>query len=165
MHSATPRAPHAAEREQEILQLLADRGFVAFRDLEEQIDASPATLRRDLERLAGEGRLVRVHGGARKAEEAGTGGDSQASPALRGVPFHENIHRHAAEKRAIGQAAATLCQRGEAIMIDGGSTTLQMCPHLANQIRNHGSIAACRINKGMIIEPEKREMLCNGFKA
>ena len=131
MHSATPRAPHAAEREQEILQLLADRGFVAFRDLEEQIDASPATLRRDLERLAGEGRLVRVHGGARKAEEAGTGGDSQASPALRGVPFHENIHRHAAEKRAIGQAAATLCQRGEAIMIDGGSTTLQMCPHLA----------------------------------
>jgi len=131
MQSATPRAPHAAEREQEILQLLADRGFVTFRDLEEQIDASPATLRRDLERLAGEGRLVRVHGGARQPDDAGTAGESQASLALRGVPFHENIHLHTAEKRAIGQAAASLCQRGEAIMIDGGSTTLQMCPHLA----------------------------------
>jgi len=131
MHGPAPRAPHAAEREQEILQLLADRGFVAFRDLEEQIDASPATLRRDLERLATEGRLVRVHGGARRSESTGGSAESGDSPALRGVPFHENIHLHAVQKRAIGKAAAVLCQRGEAIMIDGGSTTLQMCPHLA----------------------------------
>jgi DeoR family transcriptional regulator, ulaG and ulaABCDEF operon transcriptional repressor len=131
MHGPAPRAPHAAEREQEILQLLADRGFVAFRDLEEQIDASPATLRRDLERLATEGRLVRVHGGARRTEGAVPASEDPVAPALRGVPFHENIHLHTAEKRAIGKAAAALCERGEAIMIDGGSTTLQMCPHLA----------------------------------
>jgi DeoR family ulaG and ulaABCDEF operon transcriptional repressor len=50
---------------------------------------------------------------------------------LSGVPFHENIGRHPLEKSAIGQAAAALCRPGEAVMIDGGSTTLQMCPHLA----------------------------------
>ena len=49
---------------------------------------------------------------------------------LQGVPFHENIALHAAEKAAIGRAAAALCQHGEGVMIDGGSTTLQMCPHL-----------------------------------
>ena len=49
---------------------------------------------------------------------------------LQGVPFHENINRNRAEKEAIGKAAAELCRPGEAIIIDGGSTTLHMCPHL-----------------------------------
>ena len=47
-----------------------------------------------------------------------------------GVPFHENVNRHSREKAAIGRAAARLCEKGSAIMIDGGSTTLQMCRHL-----------------------------------
>lgn len=119
-----PRAPHAEERERAILALLAARGFIAFRDLEREIDASPATLRRDLERLASEGRIVRVHGGAKLAERA------TQTFGLEGVPFHENIARNAAQKQAIGRAAAALCTPGEALMIDGGSTTLQMCPHL-----------------------------------
>jgi len=123
------RIPHAAEREQGILQLLAQRGFIAFHDLEREIGASPATLRRDLERLAREGRLTRVHGGARHSGEPANAG-SAAPTGLQGVPFHENIARHTSEKRAIGRAAAQLCQAGEGIMIDGGSTTLQMCPHL-----------------------------------
>ena len=55
---------HAAEREKAILGLLADQGFISFRDLQKQLAASPATLRRDLERLAGEGVIARVHGGA-----------------------------------------------------------------------------------------------------
>jgi DeoR family transcriptional regulator, ulaG and ulaABCDEF operon transcriptional repressor len=49
---------------------------------------------------------------------------------LTGVPFHENIKRHPNEKAAIGKAAAALCVAGESIIIDGGSTSLQMCPHL-----------------------------------
>ena len=128
VHSA-PRTPHAAEREQGLLQLLTQRGFIAFRDLEREIGASPATLRRDLERLATEGRLVRVHGGATRVGDLATSGTA-APTGLRGVPFHENVERHAAQKRAIGRAAAQRCQAGEGIMIDGGSTTLQMCPHL-----------------------------------
>jgi len=121
------RARHATEREHAILSLIERRGFVAFRELEREIDASPATLRRDLERLAAEGRLTRVHGGAKQALERGPGA---GPPGLQGVPFHENIRRHPAEKRAIGRAAARLCTPGEAVMIDGGSTTLEMCPHL-----------------------------------
>lgn len=114
---------HASERERAILDLLAQRGFIAFRELEKQFDASPATLRRDLEKLAGEGLVIRVHGGARLAQERPHGG-------LSGVPFHENIGRNRAEKEAIGKAAAALCAPGQGVMIDGGSTTLQMCPHL-----------------------------------
>lgn len=117
---------HAAERERMILGLLEGRGFIAFRELERQVAASPATIRRDLDRLANSGLVQRVHGGAKLAQPSDGGGPSS----LAGVPFHENIARNRAQKEAIGRAAATLCAPGEAVMIDGGSTTLQMCPHL-----------------------------------
>jgi DeoR family ulaG and ulaABCDEF operon transcriptional repressor len=119
---------HAAEREKTILDLLEIRGFISFRELEERIDASPATLRRDLERLDSEGRLHRVRGGAR--QQASTAEGEGGRWHLSGMPFHENVHLYPAQKAAIGRAAAALCERGSAIMIDGGSTTLQMCRHL-----------------------------------
>jgi DeoR family ulaG and ulaABCDEF operon transcriptional repressor len=115
---------HAEDRERMILTMLKDRGFVSFRELDKRLAASPATLRRDLERLSTEGRVVRVHGGV-KIRESGSSG-------LTGVPFHENVKKNSAAKAAIGKAAAELCVAGESIIIDGGSTTLQMCPHLAD---------------------------------
>src|SRR5689334_494913 len=121
---------HAAEREKAILDLLQKRGFIAFRELEKRLEASPATLRRDLERMANEGTIDRVRGGA-KLSAARTGAAQPAAPtSLSGVPFHENISRHRAQKEAIGRAAAQLCRASKAVMIDGGSTTLQMCRHL-----------------------------------
>lgn len=119
---------HAAEREQLILRMMQERGFIGFKELDQRVDASPATLRRDLDRLESEGHIVRVRGGARLA------GDTTAfepeGEHLSGVPFHENIGRQPRQKAAIGRAAAQLCRPGEAVIIDGGSTTLQMCPHL-----------------------------------
>lgn len=117
---------HATEREAAILSMLEERGFISFRDLESRMDASPATLRRDLDRLANDGLIERVHGGAKTAR----GREGSVSAHLSGSPFHENVEKQKSEKRAIGRAAAKLCVAGEAIMIDGGSTTLQMCPHL-----------------------------------
>jgi DeoR family transcriptional regulator, ulaG and ulaABCDEF operon transcriptional repressor len=123
---------HVNEREALILNLLAERGFVSFRDLEKRISGSPATIRRDLERLAQENRLTRVRGGIKANGTTPVQPNALASALhLAGVPFHENIARHAHEKQAIGKAAAALCTPGEGVMIDGGSTTLQMCPHLA----------------------------------
>jgi DeoR family transcriptional regulator, ulaG and ulaABCDEF operon transcriptional repressor len=113
---------HAEDRERTILAMIEKRGFVSFRELDKRLIASPATVRRDLERLALAGRIVRVHGGAKMPDAVDTG--------LTGVPFHENIKKNAAAKAAIGRAAARLCTAGESIIIDGGSTTLQMCPHL-----------------------------------
>ena len=124
---------HAAEREDLILHLLSGSGFISFRELEKRIDASPATIRRDLERMAGEGRIERVRGGARRTD-GGSGPPPRLGGAplhLSGTPFDQNVNLNRPQKQAIGRAAAALCRSGEAVMIDGGSTTLQMCPHIA----------------------------------
>jgi DeoR family ulaG and ulaABCDEF operon transcriptional repressor len=72
------------------------------------------------------GHIVRVHGGAKIAERSGGNQPRQ----LAGTPFDQSITQNLAAKRVIGRAAAELCDPGEGIMLDGGSTTLQMCPHL-----------------------------------
>jgi len=117
---------HAAQRDVEITRLLQSEGFVSFRYLCERLDASSATIRRDLERLDTEGRIERVRGGARLKG----GADGVEPERLVGAPFEQNRVRHAAQKAAIGRAAAALCGPGEAIILDGGTTTFQMCGHL-----------------------------------
>ena len=122
------RAMHSQERERLILEALSPSGFVTYRELEARIDASPATIRRDLTRLEGAGRIQRVHGGAKLPEDAASG-----PPGLLGTPFSQAITLNLPAKQAIGRAAAQMCAPGEGIMIDGGTTTLQMCEHLAGK--------------------------------
>jgi DeoR family ulaG and ulaABCDEF operon transcriptional repressor len=124
---------HSAEREKVILDCLREQGFISLRDLWGRVVASRATIRRDLMRLTETGLVTRVHGGAKLVASAKNSGlhAENGSSALSGVPFDENINRYRRQKEWIGREAAKLCKPGEAVMIDGGSTTLQMCPHLA----------------------------------
>lgn len=120
---------HSQERENLILEALEPTGFVTYRELEARIAASPATIRRDLTRLEEAGRIERVHGGAKRPD----GNATERQLALSGTPFDKAITQNLPEKIAIGEAAARMCTPGEGVMIDGGSTTLQMCPHLGGK--------------------------------
>jgi DeoR family ulaG and ulaABCDEF operon transcriptional repressor len=120
---------HAALREQLILGAMEPGGFISYRELEEFLPASPATIRRDLTRLEQAGRIVRIHGGARLVDDRTR--EATLNPQLAGTPFDLSITQNLAQKQAIARAAAGLCEPGEGVMIDGGTTTLQMCPHLA----------------------------------
>jgi DeoR family transcriptional regulator, ulaG and ulaABCDEF operon transcriptional repressor len=114
---------HATERERVILAALEPTGFVSYRMLEQVVGASPASIRRDLTRLEEAGKLKRVHGGAESPDE-------EAGERLKGTAFAQSITQNLKAKQAIGKAAAALVGPGEGVMIDGGTTTLQMCPHL-----------------------------------
>ena len=145
---------HAAERETLILDAVCRTGFVSYRDLEAQLDASPATIRRDLSRMEGRAQLVRVHGGARAVRRDGP-------PRLVGTPFDQAITQNLAAKQAIGRAAAALCKPGEGVMIDGGTTTLQMCPHLAGlalQVLTN----SLHIVEALLPQPDTRILLPSG---
>ena len=115
---------HAQDRERMIAEVLQAKGFVTYRELDRLLAASPATIRRDLTRMEDEGRIIRVHGGAKLPQ-----GETPVAR-LGGTPFDQSITQHLAAKRAIGARAAGLVQPGEGVMIDGGTTTLQMCQHL-----------------------------------
>lgn len=143
---------HASEREALILEAIAATGFVSYRALEARLGASPATIRRDLARLEAQRRIARVHGGAKLAD---------SPPHLLGVPFDQSITLNLAAKRAIGKAAAALCGPGEGVMIDGGTTTLQMCPHLAGlgcQVLTN----SLHIVNALLPQPDTRILLPSG---
>jgi len=123
---------HATERERLIVEAMRATGFVSYRELEVVLEASPATIRRDLSRLEEGGRIVRVHGGAKLVPPAGQSPDPPR-PQLLGTPFDQSITLNLGAKQAIARAAAQRCTPGEGVMIDGGTTTLQMCPYLAGK--------------------------------
>lgn len=83
--------------------------------LSDHLEVSPETIRRDLFALENEGKLKRVYGGAIKP----TFHNGEAPYTLR-----QTLHPE--EKRAIGQRAAELIQDGSTIVIDVGTTTLEL---------------------------------------
>ncbi len=113
-----------------ILEILDAHGSVSLHELVAQIGASEATLRRDLIKLAQSGRLVQVRGGAvsARAKERLVQRHHLAGPA-----FLANLERETNAKCAIAKAAAALCTDGEAIIINGGSTTF----HMGAFLRDH----------------------------
>lgn len=116
---------HERERWQLILNRLRDRGIVRVSDLAALTGASVATLRRDLAKLEDTGQLRRVHGGA---ESAVSGGSE-----LTATSFGASQTEHADEKRAVAARAADLCEDGESIILNAGSTTWFM----AQCLRGH----------------------------
>ncbi len=113
----------AAERRALILRLLARDGIAPLADIARLSGASDATVRRDLAVMAAEGLADRVHGGA----VARAGGAAVGAPE---VPLEARAGIAAEKKRRIARRAAALCADGDTIMVDGGSTTLQLAPFL-----------------------------------
>ncbi|MHB9130721.1 MAG: DeoR/GlpR family DNA-binding transcription regulator [Armatimonadota bacterium] len=108
------------ERWRDILTILAERGRIRVGHLAERLNVSEATVRRDLEAMQAQGMLQRTHGGAMLPK-----------PTAFEVSFDESQSRALAEKRAIGLRAAALVQEGESLIIESGSTTLEMARYLA----------------------------------
>lgn len=117
---------HETERHTVILSAIQDRPFASVADLCGLTGASEATIRRDIATLHMQKRLRRVRGGA----------EAIAPPqfvGLAGRTFAVNETIRIAEKQAIARAAAELCEDGEPIIINGGTTTFQMVHPLANR--------------------------------
>jgi DeoR/GlpR family transcriptional regulator of sugar metabolism len=124
----------AHERAERIVERLRERGTVSAQELVRMLAVSAPTIRRDLDRLEGEGVLRRVHGGAFLAS-AGTGAGTGAGVGVGEAvaveaPFAEVVDTHAAEKEAVAAAAAALVQPGQVVLLDIGTTTMRIARHL-----------------------------------
>ena len=106
-----------AQRKKLILARLAQDGQVVARELALEWAVSEDTIRRDLRELAASGRVRRVHGGALPASLAD--GD-----------LHVRESVSIAEKVSLGHAGAALIQSGQVVILDGGTTAIQIARHL-----------------------------------
>lgn len=111
-----------AQRKKLILSRLARDGQVIAGDLAVEWEVSEDTIRRDLRELAAAGRLQRVHGGALAASPADGELRVRAAVSVR-------------EKVALGRRGAAMIQPGQVVILDGGTTAIQVARHLAPELK------------------------------
>lgn len=111
-----------AERRERVLELVGKSGFARLAELASGIGVSESTLRRDLDYWEGRKRLKRTHGGAMVV------GDAESLPAL-----EERSATRPLEKRQIAAAAAARIRDGETVLLDGGTTTLELAKLLVGR--------------------------------
>ncbi|MCZ7542931.1 MAG: DeoR/GlpR family DNA-binding transcription regulator [Anaerolineae bacterium] len=128
------------ERLWEITQTLFEKQKVVSRELAREYGLNVATIRLDLAELERRGVAKRVYGGAVLADAGINGG----KVAIAESPFVERLNLNRAEKEAIGKATAALIEDGETVMIDGGSTTYQVCARLGG--RRNLTVISCAIH-------------------
>lgn len=108
------------ERRRNILNLLDENGQVFVHELSELFGVSEVTIRNDLELFESKGLLIRSRGGAMIVENT-VGMDFQLS---------EKDKMNYPEKIRIGKKAAQLVSSGETIILDSGTTTMEIAKHL-----------------------------------
>ena len=111
----------AEERRMQILQILRSEGRAKVNDLVRRFNTSAVTIRSDLNELDQRGLVQRSHGGAVIQDTV-----------FRESPVHERIKSQSKEKQRIGAMAASLVHEGETIILDSGTTALEVARHLKN---------------------------------
>lgn len=101
------------ERQRRIVDMLRG-GSVSVPALASALGASEITIRRDLETLESQGKLLRVYGGALPKERVAYE-----------FSFKEKESLHREQKQAIGRAAAELIEPGAAVFLDTGTTAVE----------------------------------------
>jgi DeoR/GlpR family transcriptional regulator of sugar metabolism len=135
-----PRAPFAQERQQLIARLVQEHGRARVLELSRRFGVSAVTIRKDLQVLETEGRLIRAHGGA----IASAGNRPESS-------FEVRERLRPDSKDRIGELAAGMVIDGESIAFDASTTALAAARHLR---RRGGWVHLTVITNGLRIAQE-----------
>jgi DeoR/GlpR family transcriptional regulator of sugar metabolism len=104
-------------RQAQIVELLLERGFTSVSDLATHFDVTESTIRRSLTQLEARDLVQRTHGGALPVGQVD-------------APFDLKQSLHRPEKEAIGRAMAHRILDGQTVLLDSGSTTLEVARNL-----------------------------------
>lgn len=112
----------AEERKEKIIKNLNKYNRVQVKELSNEFNVSEVTIRRDLGELEEGGYLLRTHGGAVSVSFS-----KSYEPS-----FEDKADKFKEAKREIGYKASQLIKEGDTILIDAGTTTLQIVGKLKN---------------------------------
>ena len=122
------------DRREKILALLSENGKVYVHELSERFKVSEVTIRNDLDQLEKKNHLIRARGGALKIE-------NQVSMDFN---LSEKDKLNSKEKAKIGKIAASLIKDTETVILDSGTTTIEIAKNLSD--KNDVSIVTNAIN-------------------
>lgn len=106
-------------RHRQLLDLLTERKALSTQEIIELLGISPATARRDINKLSEQGRLHKVRNGA-EAISVGF------------IPSNREIKNND-EKQRIAEAASKLCKEGDSVVLTCGSTMSMLGSRLCGQ--------------------------------
>lgn len=119
--------PHnTVERRMRIVQMLSGQDQVFVKDLSEEFGVSEVTIRNDLEQLESKKLLIRARGGAMNINQ---------SISL-DLQLGERHQVNLPEKSRIGKVAANLICSSDTVIIDSGTTTLEIVKNLDSSLEN-----------------------------
>lgn len=108
------------ERHEKIVQYINEIQKTTTEQLAEKLNVSKPTIRRDIDVLSRAGLIRKVHGGA----------VAISSTSLHEIPYSNKENINASAKQKIGIAAARLVESGEIIILDSGTTSLEVAKNL-----------------------------------
>lgn len=114
----------SVERQEQIVQFVNANGKANTAQLAQTFGVSSVTIRRDIDTLAEKGLLVKTFGGAVSANNTLLAYE---------IPFSAKSEIHTKEKKAIGASAAALIEDGDIVILDSGSTTLEVAKAISAQ--------------------------------
>ena len=152
--SEETRAAFADERQAEIARLVEDRGRARVTELAESFGVSSVTIRKDLDVLADEGRIIRTHGGA-------------IAPRVRcqDLAYDVRDRMQQGEKAAIGRLAAARVNDGESIIVDASTTSLYLARELMQRTSGQSLTIvtnSIRLATEMAVRPDISVLLMGG---
>ncbi|MFD2043557.1 DeoR/GlpR family DNA-binding transcription regulator [Ornithinibacillus salinisoli] len=95
---------------------------VDIEEISKMLNVSSMTIRRDLTELERKGKVIRTHGGAVSVDSL-----------TEEVPYSSKISKNNAEKKAVARKALSLVKENSTIILDSGTTTLELAKLLKDR--------------------------------
>jgi DeoR/GlpR family transcriptional regulator of sugar metabolism len=139
------------ERQEKIFQFINAAKKANTAQLAREFGVSRVTIRRDIDVLYRNGLILKTHGGA----------VSSSSTFLHEIPYSGKAIVNLAAKKAIGYAAAQMIEDGDIIILDAGSTTLEIAKNIR---KNEVTVLTNDIKIAMELtrNPNVHVMVCGG---
>lgn len=141
----------ADSRQGQILTILRESGVMRNRELATLLDVSTVTIRSDIKALTQKGLVRRTYGGVAATSDAD---DSS---------FGNRASQARVAKRNIGANAVKLIGEGETILLDAGTTAMQIARQLPNDLSFTLVTTSLNVAMEASQKPKVEVVLCGGI--